>query len=158
MPSRPMAMALGRGLRQRSPSSAEGPATKPISARALSQIPRLNRAVFLKEMARMGLRESLKDLLPLRVGAGRIVQVRAEGHEHHGRVTAVAKCMNDTRRNGQPQYLACRHLDVANRPLLLEPDQSGSDHGSGLHRGAVHVIAAYFAGLSHHHMHIPLCL
>jgi hypothetical protein len=45
-------MALGKGFFHHSPFSADGAATNRISAIALSQIPRLNRAVFLKEMAR----------------------------------------------------------------------------------------------------------
>jgi hypothetical protein len=48
----PMAMALGRGFLHKLPFSTDGAPTNKISAIALSQIPRLNRAVFLNEMAR----------------------------------------------------------------------------------------------------------
>src|SRR3984957_1013559 len=41
---------LGSGFRHKLPSSMKGAVTHAISAAALSQMPRLNRAVFLKEM------------------------------------------------------------------------------------------------------------
>lgn len=67
----PPAIALGNGLRQRLPLSAAGAATNITNAAALSQIPRLNSAVFLNEMAftKDALSASLKNLLPLRIGA-----------------------------------------------------------------------------------------
>lgn len=47
-----MAIALGSGFLHKLPSSAAGEATNRTNATALSQMPRLNRAVFLNEMAR----------------------------------------------------------------------------------------------------------
>ena len=76
----PPAIPLGNGLRHRFPLSAAGATTNITKAAALSQIPRLNSTVFLNEMAFTAdaLSAGLEYLLPLRIGALRIVQVGAE--------------------------------------------------------------------------------
>src|SRR5271155_3729779 len=108
------AMALGSGFRHSSPSTADGAATKAINAAALSQTPRLNSLVFLKEMACMENRTRLENQLPLRIDAGWIVQIRAERYQHHGCIAGVAECVSHAGRYGQSQNLARRHADFAN--------------------------------------------
>lgn len=100
----------------------------------------------------------LKYLLALRIGSVGIVQVGAERHQHHGRTAGIAERMHNAGRDRQPQYVARRHVDVLDFPLLLEPHAARPDHRGGFHRGPVHVIAAYFIGLREHHVNVLLSL
>src|SRR5271165_5838162 len=76
MPRAPKPTRLGSGFARRPSSSSRGAATQAITAAALSQIPRLNSAVFLKEMTRMAVAlPSAGCLFQQRMPLGQLVRV-----------------------------------------------------------------------------------
>ena len=85
----------------------------------------------------------LKYRLPECVHTRRIVQVGAEGHEHHGRVSRVAECVYDARRNRQAPDLSDGNLDVADAAVLFQSDQARPHHTGGFRGGEMQVVAPH---------------
>ena len=84
------------------------------------------------------------------------MQIGAEGHQYHGGSAGIAERVHHARRYRQPQYVSCRHVDVLDLPLLLQPHTAWADDGGGLNGSSMHMIAAHFVRLRENDVHVFL--